>query len=131
MKSKRLDVIPPDEVVREQAYLVARGVRPLALVTTFEVANADLMLQVATRLECLAGEVGERAIPFVVDNMNGQADCGYAAASWAIDLFRWVVASGSVPDVHRKRIIGLLLGYDASSIRQFEERSSGRAFEIT
>jgi len=115
--------LPSDDAVREHAYLVARNVRPLALIVTFR-ANDLLMLQVATKLEALAEAP---AIPFVIDNGDGMADCGYASAAWVIDLFRWV-GKAKLPETHLRRVIGLLLGYSVDAIARFEERQSKRLF---
>ena len=87
------------------------------------------MLRTATKIERLsvAG-----AIPFVVDRGDGIADYGYAAHAWVIDLFGWAAKiDDAVPDVHRHRIIGLLLGYSATAIREDEELSRGRRFELS
>jgi len=57
---------------------------------------------------------GERAIPFVLP--TGTA--GYASHGWVVDLLAW---ADDAPRKHRDRIFGLLLGYGADAIRQFEE----------
>jgi hypothetical protein len=115
-----------DDLVKDHSYLVARGVRALALVGQCE-SDAWTMLQQATRLEMLA-EPG--AIPFVVDRGNGWADFGFAAAGWVLDLFSWVTKEpeDTMPDKQRHRILGLLLGYSTEAIRLFEEGRSGRLF---
>lgn len=113
--------------LREHAYLVARGVRPLALVGQCE--NAPLtMLRTATAIE---GAAESGAIPFVIDRGDGYADYGFAVARWALDLFRWITnaAQDAVPDQQRTRILGLLFGYSAESIRLFDESQDGRMFQ--
>jgi hypothetical protein len=65
------------ELIREQAHLIASGVRPLALAGTCE-ARPVTMLRVTTQLECASGP---KAIPFVLDRGDGLADFGYAARS--------------------------------------------------
>jgi len=114
------------ELLREQAYLIANGVRPLALVGTCE-AKPATMLRVTTQLE---NSAGSSAIPFVLDRGDGLADFGYAASSWALELFQWVTrADSGVPARQKHRIRGLLLGYGSEAIRAFEERSCGRLFQ--
>jgi hypothetical protein len=57
------------------------------------------------------------------DRGDGTVEYGYAAAQWAIDLYCWVVnekADDVVPSHQRHRIIGLLLGYSAAAISDFE-----------
>jgi hypothetical protein len=114
-----------DDALREQAYCVSRGVRALALAGSCK-ADPEEMLAVQTRLEAL-GEPG--AIPFVCPRNDEFADCGYAAAAWVIDLYRWLVtvADEVVMPKHRHRIVGLLLGYGVSAIGDYEEQAAGRA----
>ena len=113
------------ELIREQAYLIANGVRPLALVGSCE-ADSETMLRVTTQLENAAEP---NAIAFVLDRGDGFADFGYAASQWALDLFQWATrADSSVPRRQVHRIRGLLLGYGVEAIRSFEERSGGRLF---
>lgn len=114
------------EALREHAYLVARGVRAVALVGQCENAPAA-MIRAQTILDG-GSEVG--AIPFVIDRGDGIADLGYAAARWAIDLYRWLVkeAQDTVPNDQRSRILGLLFGYSVDAVRIFDERQSERIF---
>lgn len=113
-----------DELIREHGYLVARGVRPLALVGHCE-ADPMAMLRASTRLE---EAVPPGAIPWVFDREDGVADYGCAGAAWAVDLMEWVVKSGAVPEVQRHRIMGLLLGYSTSEIAKHEADASIRRF---
>ena len=113
--------LPSPELLEEQSYLVARGVRAIALVGHCP-TDGDLMLRVSTRLES-AGHQG--AIPFVVRRDADVADFGYAAARWAVELFVW---AADTPDEQRHRIIGLLLGYGADAIERFERGQSVRGF---
>lgn len=105
--------LPPDETLREAAYLIARGVRPLALVGTCAASDA-----LSTRHHLLIA--GERdAIPFVLPSGDGGAKCGYASHAWVIDLLKWV--DSFAPARQRHRILGLLLGYAPDEVRAFEE----------
>ena len=102
-----------DDAITEQSYLIARGVRPLALLGCVPAEN-DLMLKVSTRIETLAeGTV----IPFVSDRGTGVADVGYAAEPWVADIFRWATHEAAAP--HLGRIVGLLLGYSTHAISEF------------
>jgi hypothetical protein len=114
------------ERIQEHAYLIANGVRLLALLGTCE-AEQTTMLRVTTQLENAASP---NSIPFVFDRGDGLADFGYAASSWVLDLFQWATrADSGIPARQRHRIRGILLGYGAEAIRAFEERSCGRLFE--
>lgn len=117
--------LPSDEVLREQSYLVARGVRALSLAGhCFQGSELEL-LRIATELENFAEPP---TIPFVVDHGDGVASFGYASASWSVDLYEWAVKSPGVPQEQMHRIIGLLLGYDPASVSRHEAEGSGRRF---
>lgn len=92
-------------VLREQSYLIARGVRPLAVLGHCS-SDPQVMLRVATQIE---GHAEPGCIPFVVDREDGCADFGCAAAAWAVDLRPWV-ALAKIPSEREARIMGLLLG---------------------
>ncbi len=118
--------LPCDELLREQAYLVARGVRLLSLVGHLHTEGSQLLLlRVATELERHA-QPG--MIPFVVDHDDGVASFGFAESRWALDLYEWTVRDPAVPEEQRHRIIGLLLGYGAPAVARYEDEGSGRRF---
>ena len=121
--------LPSEDVLREQAYLVSRGVRPLSLAGHCHVdAAPDMLLRVATQIERTADA---NVIPFVVDHGDGVASYGYAEARWALDLYEWTVRDPSVPQEQRHRIVGLLLGYGAPAVSRYEDEGSGRRFAAT
>jgi hypothetical protein len=125
---QRLTKLASDDLIHEQAILIARGVRALALIGTCE-AEQVVMLRVATKIERLAyGHI----IPFVLDRRDGTAEYGYAAAQWVLDLLRWLFwdSPETIPPKQKDRILGLLCGYGVEAIRSFEERGSGRLFEV-
>lgn len=117
---------PSDDAVQEQGYLVARGVRALALLGTC-VADPRTMLEISTRLEGLADQA---AIPFVLDRGDGLADYGFAGASWVLTLYKSVVVGDALPPQQRSQVLGLLLGYSVDAIRGFSDRGSGRLFKL-
>ena len=114
--------LPGNDVLLEHAYLVSRGVRPMALAGHCP-ADPMVMLRASTRLSTAA--IGQDVLPFVIDNGDGTASCGYAAARWVIDLFE-----SAFRDKHpnRHQILGLLLGYSVPAISRHEENNSGRRF---
>jgi hypothetical protein len=119
--------LPSEEVLIEQAYLVARGVRRLSLAGHCHLnsGDGDKLLRVATHLERHADPT---VIPFVVDHGDGVASYGYSESRWALDLYEWAVKDPSVPQEQRHRIIGLLLGYGTPAVSVHEEVRSGRRF---
>ena len=119
--------LPSEEVLREQAYLVSRGVRPLSLAGHCHIAEDDrtTLLRMATHVERHADA---NVIPFVVDHGDGVASYGYSESGWALDLYEWAVRDPAVPQEQRHRIVGLLLGYGAPAVSRYEEEGSGRRF---
>jgi hypothetical protein len=120
-------LVASDDLLSEQSYLVARGVRPIALAGHMHVA-ADDLLRLATRVERAASE---GCLPFVIDHSDGTASYGYAAERWALDLYEWAVRDPHVPEEQRDRIVGLLLGYSGPSVARYEDEGSGRRFTIS
>ena len=112
-----------DELLREHSYLVARGVRALALAGWCG-CDAQSLLRAATRVEMCASEL---TIPFVVDHGDGNATYGYAASRSVLDLYEWAQRA-AIPPVQRVRIVGLLLGYSPAALSDFDGQASGRRF---
>ena len=102
-----------------EAYLVARGVRALAIIGTCP-DSPESVQKTYDRLQRLGDDP---AIPFVVSDSSGWVAFGFAAHAWVLDLLTF---SDSCPSTQRDRILGLLLGYSSEAIRSFEERHSGR-----
>lgn len=112
------------ELLSEQSYLVARGVRPLALVG-WCTDDPDVMVRTATLVEQVAAEA---TVPFVVDHGNGCATYGYAANASVLDLYAWAQSAEGVPQCQRERIVGLLLGYAPAALASFDDLATGRRF---
>src|SRR5690348_4926586 len=89
-----------NDYIAEHAYLVERGVRPLGIVGHVE-ADGLVMLQAAGQLE--RASIGAAVIPFVIPRLDGFADCGFAAASWVVDLYEWLLRSENVPQEQAHR----------------------------
>ncbi|MGA2037220.1 MAG: hypothetical protein ABSH04_06520 [Acidimicrobiales bacterium] len=106
------------DLLREQAYLVERGVRAIALAGICSVTDkADVANALA-----IAGAYSPGAVPFILLKEDGLADYGYGASRWAIDLYAWALGP-EVPSAQSERIFGLLFGYSAEAIERFETRS--------
>lgn len=117
------------DLVHEQAYLVSRGVRPLALIGTIPVSSEWCVTRTKTQLmevrTCGAAE--REPIPVVM--IRGDlscADVGFAARSWVVDLLKWL--DGHAPTKQTNRVLGLLLGYSPDAIAALEEAESGFRF---
>jgi hypothetical protein len=110
-------MLPDTDALQEHAYEIESETRPLAVVGYVPLAKA---IEALTNLR-MGATYSPGAVPFVVEHSDGMVDCGYAAAQWAVDLYRWTLTS-AVPAEHRDRIRGLLFGYAPSAIERFEVR---------
>lgn len=105
-----------DDYLCEQAYLISRGVRPLALLGAVS-SDPTEMRDYFARLWKVTAKWGN-VIPFVFPRKD--MDCamaGFAAAEWVIDLLRW---SYDQPWRRHHQIVGLLLGYTPSAIAEHD-----------
>jgi hypothetical protein len=105
LKSQRL-------LLREQAMLVERGVRPMCL----EGLSGDSPVDCLRELWAAVPET--TTIPFSLTRHLS----GYASHSWVIDLLNWT--HETAPQRRRNQIYGLLLGYSPESIADFEKRGN-------
>jgi hypothetical protein len=115
------EYVPSWRELDNEAYLVSRGVRPLALVGHCP-ADPVVMLRVRTLLN-RARQAGE-VIAFIVTEGGageGMAAFGYAAHRWAVDLLEWAL-SGAIPPARKHEILGLLCGYSPAAIARHQER---------
>jgi len=71
------------ELLREQSYLISRGVRPMSLIGTCPSDPNSRLEMLAILEECRTLP----SIPFVIDKGEGAAEFGYASHQWVIDLF--------------------------------------------
>jgi hypothetical protein len=121
--------LPSVEVMGEQAYLVARGVRLLAIVGVVEDVF-DTVVDVRQMLfEAAVESAGSQAyvpIPFLVKNPDTKLiDVGFASHGWVVDVYEWLLA-GTVPDQMVSRVMGLLLGYSGDAVAQYEHWQAGQ-----
>ena len=126
------EIGPIEGTIQEHANLIARGVRPLALLGHVQPDPWNL-LRAYNRLSYLGGAgqkygAGDRApIPIVALRKDGScADAGFAAKPWVAETFKWI--GDNIPQPHLNRIIGLMLGYSVDAIAALEESESGKMF---
>lgn len=115
------DLLSNTDALSEAAYLVSRGVRPLALVGHCP-DRPNVMLRIRGRLAAAAQRFD--ALVFIVPESGGSAAFGYAAHRWVIDLLTWALSDG-VPPERKHEILGLLLGYSPAAIARHQERDHG------
>lgn len=125
--------LPSVEVMSEQAYLVARGVRLLAIVGTVENV-LETMVDVRQKLyEAAVESAGSQArvpIPFLVEVSGiGRVEVGFASHDWVVDVYEWLLG-GDVPDQMVGRVIGMLLGYSGDAVAQYERMQAGQRVPI-
>ena len=121
--------LPSAEVMAEQAYLIGRGVRLLAIVGPVEDAT-DTLVDVRQMLYDAAvesaGSQERTPIPFLIkDPRTNWIRAGFAAHAWVIDVYEWLLTD-SVPDQMTSRVLGLLLGYSGDAVAQFEYMQAGQ-----
>jgi hypothetical protein len=106
--------------LRDAAYLISRGVRPMALLGSCS-SDEAVMGTVYTILINAAGT--PLAEPFVLPSgaYPGRASYGYAARAWVTDLLEFA-ESDAVPLRRREEITGLLCGYSPDAIARHQER---------
>jgi hypothetical protein len=105
--------LPPESTLIEHAFLIACGVRPMALVCAIG-NDPGAVYYVALRLDKYAVNAGDNVIAFMVQDDNGVMQCGFAGAPWVIDMLRFAYSTAAAD--HKHEIIGLLLGYSANAI---------------
>ena len=125
--------LPSVEVMSEQAYLVARGVRLLAIVGTVENVLGDVVDVRQMLYEAAVESAGSQAsvpIPFLVkDAGTNLVSVGYASHGWVVDVYEWLM-SNTVPDQMASRVMGLLLGYSGDAVMQYERVQAGQRVPI-
>lgn len=108
----------------ENAYLVSRGVRLMALVDTVYDGPEEAQ-RAYDRAYDVASESGAMhalvPIPFAIqsERFDKAVHIGFAAHEWVIDMYRWAL-SEEVSEENFHRIRGLLLGYSGDAIAAFE-----------
>lgn len=105
-----------DRSVNEAAYLVSRGVRPLALLDSVSQDEAVMGRTYDQMID--ACESYKAALPFVLP-CRGQehALVGFAAEAWVIELLDWIQGQ---PGQQYHQIMGLLLGYSPRAIAEHD-----------
>lgn len=111
--------LPPRQTMNHEAYLISRGVRPVALIGHCP-PDPLVMVRVRTRLH--EARDGLDVLTFVLPDHSpgGHAAFGYASHRWAVNLLAWLY-SGEVPRPRVHEILGLLLGYSAPAIGRHQE----------
>ena len=112
---------PSRDILIEQAYLISRGVRPMALVGEVVLVSNNAR-QAHDELLNAAGGLFDNVIPFVIPNGDGTALVGYAAETWIVDLLRWMAANA--PGQLQDCVLGLLLGYSPRAIAEYSAKTS-------
>lgn len=117
-------VLPwPEDTIIEHALLIARGVRPMALLGAISTDPGEMHC-VAHRLDHYAVKAGDSVIAFVVEDGREFAQCGFAGAPWVIDMLRFAFSKPARE--HRHAMLGLLLGYSAQAIERHERFNVGK-----
>jgi hypothetical protein len=111
--------LPSRDALEEAAYLVSRGVRPLALAGHCP-ADPVMMLRARTVLSTVAMRLDVITFVIIEADHPQNASFGYAAHRWVIDLLEWA-CSPDVPRARKHEVLGLLLGYSPAAIARHQE----------
>ena len=121
--------LPSDELMREQAYLVSRGVRSLAILGTIENSSENSAVAYERMADIATESAGSQAIvpiPFLVEKPGpNRISFGFASYTWVVNVYQWL-SHDPVPPTMVSRILGLLLGYSAEAIAEYERFQTGR-----
>jgi hypothetical protein len=112
--------VPARAELDNEAYLVSRGVRPLALIGHCP-SDPLVMCRVKTLLSRV--RQAELVLPFIFTEGDHpeQAAFGYAAHRWVIDHLEWALGA-ALPAARRHEILGLLCGYSPAAIARHQEQ---------
>lgn len=109
--------VPHGDVLSNEAYLISRGVRPMALLGH---CPGDPLVMTRARTLLSAGRQGFDVLVFIFRETPDSAVFGYASHRWVISLLEWAVSPG-VPPSRKHEILGLLLGYSPAAIARHQE----------
>ena len=128
-------MLPSSDLIKEQAYLVSRGVRPLAIVAESHGEDPVTVLKAYTEL-CYTLQSGgitvggeSNIVPICYQDGEGSVKLGFAARAWVPETLRWVLENAPQPQLDR--ILGLLLGYSPDAIAADGDFDSGKLFPDT
>ena len=127
-------MLPSIDLIKEQAYLVSRGVRPLAIVAESYGEDPITALKSYNKLCYVlqSGGItvgGQGIIPICYQDDKGIIKMGFAARSWIPDTLKWALEN--IPQPHLDRLLGLLLGYSPDAIATDGDFDSGNLFPNT
>ena len=125
--------LPPVDVLNEQAYLVARGVRLLAVAGVVEDTIENLVDVRQMLYEASVESAGSQErvpIPFLIKTPGTNLiNFGYASHEWVIDVYEWLL-DDTVPDQMVSRVMGMLLGYSGEAVAQYECMQAGQRVPV-
>ena len=112
------------EEARAEAYLISRGVRPVAMIEWATSAD-PVEMRSAHQMLLEACSCWENVVPFVFP-VEGEAYArtGFAAHPYLVEFFEW--AEANAPPRWLSVIHGLLFGYSLSKIGEHDDQFSHR-----
>lgn len=117
-----------DELIVDHAYLVARGVRLLAVIGSIRNTKmaTDIMYQRLARVAAESAGTQELfPIPLILGGDGGEwATVGYASHRWVKDAYEWLLGD-DVSEFIVNSFVGLLHGYSGGAISRFGRNTSG------
>lgn len=125
-----LDAItePASEIVIEnEAYLVSRGVRPVAWVAVSSSESECVeraLADVTEAIESVSGswEIKPRAFAVRHYGRDDIVDIVITGYEWVRDVLEWLGDEVTVPAHYANLVCGLMLGYSPSAVQAFHDR---------
>lgn len=119
--------------VHENAYLLSRGVRLMALLDVIHNDDHEACRAYDRAFDITSGLGAMHAlipIPFAIQSnrFDKSVHVGFASHEWVIDMYRWAL-SGEMSEENFHRVRGLLLGYSGSAIAAFERVQIGQPYK--
>jgi len=105
---------PEPEWLEDHAFVIARGVRPLALIGTFYTRNC-CGTELLDSLRAVRG--ADDVVAFILPSFGGSMAYGYASHEWVVDFYRWALENAPKP--YFDYILGLLCGYSPQAVSDF------------
>ncbi len=106
-----------NDMCRAHALLVSKAGRFVSVIRDLDPQAQASLMDAALQVErnSLPG-----CRPFQVTRPDGRVELGYATAQWVIELYRWLVTESRIPELQRRRMLAVLLGFGAESIGTME-----------
>ena len=123
----RPDLGTPPDTIDHEAYLISRGVRPMALLDSVPGSSRGTIaawgMYLANICRPYNGGTEETApYPFIIPHPDkDKLHLGIAAYPWVIESYKYLLYK--IEEPWQQHFLGLLLGYSPAAIHEFSLRA--------